>query len=178
MNSFVGEKNGYFQSAAAAPRTFSLHSVSVMWKDVTVQEMSVQRYEMTTGLVSQPEMRSYWSTDPVIAIPLFYTCMSQNTFEQILQFVHVVDNTNQPAQDDLHKDKLFKIRPFLTACKDCYYPWEILAVDESMMPWKGILWIKQYIPSNCVKAKQIWHTDVFLLWGRVRLHQQNENVLR
>ncbi|KAK7473834.1 hypothetical protein BaRGS_00034941, partial [Batillaria attramentaria] len=84
-----------------------------------------------------------------------YSCMSRSRFEDILQFLHVVDNTFQPAADQPGRDKLFKIRPFLDAftkaCKECYDPKEKIAVDESIMPWKGRLGFKQYIPSKPVK---------------------------
>ena len=78
------------------------------------------------GLVAKQEICSYWSTEPVIATSFFSTCKSRNRFEQVLQILHVVDNAKQPEHEDLQREKLLEICPFLDALtkawKECYYP--------------------------------------------------------
>ena len=111
----VTETNRYAeQCLAAAQRPLSKYSSLTQWVPVELAKMNIFiALLMTRGIVSKPETRSYWFTDPVIATPFFGTCKSRNRFGAILQFVHIVDNSDQPARDDPNRDKLFKIRPFL-----------------------------------------------------------------
>ena len=111
LSLIADETNKYSdQYTAVAPRPFTQYTVFLQWKPVTVEGMKVQiALLMTMGLVAKPEVCSHWLTDPDIAAPFFNTCMSCKRFEQILQFLHTVDSTEQPEQDGPQRDKLLKI---------------------------------------------------------------------
>lgn len=75
--------------------------------------------------------------------------MSVNRYEEILRYLHFVDNlTYQPA----NTDRIFKIRPLLSALQETFKaaadPEEFQSVDEQIIPFKGLLSIKQYIPKK------------------------------
>ena len=130
----VTETNRYAeQCLAAAQRPLSKYSSLTQWVPVELAKMNIFiALLMTRGIVSKPETRSYWFTDPVIATPFFGTCKSRNRFGAILQFLHIVDNSDPPARDDPNRDKLFKIRPFLKdftqVCKEVYHPQNNIAL--------------------------------------------------
>ena len=62
------QTNLYFdQCDAAAPRPFTRYLVFLQWKPVTVTETKVLiALLMAMGIVVKSEVRSYWSTDPVL----------------------------------------------------------------------------------------------------------------
>ena len=61
--------------------------------------------------------------------------------------------TNQDVHAD--QDRLFKLRPLLDSLgarfKSVYFPGSVISVDETMVPWKGRLLFKQYIPEKAHK---------------------------
>lgn len=57
-----------------------------------------------------------------------------------------------PNKNDPNYDKLYKIRPLLDILKmnfnKNYYKSENVAIDESMIKFKGRNYLKQYMPKN------------------------------
>ncbi|XP_070207981.1 piggyBac transposable element-derived protein 4-like [Littorina saxatilis] len=101
------------------------------------------------GLVWKPEMKGYWSTDLLTATPFFGNYMSRDRYLAIMTFFHVVDNTTRNVDVP---DKLFKVRPLFDKLaarfKSAYNPRQELSVDESMVPWRGRLSFRMFIPSK------------------------------
>ena len=64
--------------------------------------------------------------------------------------LHFNDNEQAPARDDPARDRLYKIRPLLDMLnenfKEYYTPQKEMALDESLLLFKGILLFKQYMP--------------------------------
>ncbi|KAL8581934.1 hypothetical protein ACOMHN_010308 [Nucella lapillus] len=59
------------------------------------------------------------------------------------------DNSKEPPRDDPNRDRLYKIRPLvkhLQEFQSVYTPDKYIAIDESLLLWKGQLVFKQYIP--------------------------------
>ncbi|KAG5873064.1 hypothetical protein JTB14_007701 [Gonioctena quinquepunctata] len=60
-----------------------------------------------------------------------------------------------PKRGDEKFDKLYKVRPLLTALKEnfkaLYVPHRELAIDESMVGFKGRTTLKQYMPMKPTK---------------------------
>lgn len=118
------------------------------WVNVNISEM----YTFTAlcilmGFIEKPALKDYWSTNPVIETPFFAKVCSRDRFLQILYALHFADNANLDKNDALRK-----IRPILSSLKESFgrslYPFEDLAIDESLILWKGRLAFKQYIPSK------------------------------
>ena len=70
----------------------------------------------------------------------------------LLSFLHVVDNVQMPVRGQDGFDPLYKIRPIYdvlsTRFRTVYIPSQHVCIDEAMVPWKGRLTFKQYIPSK------------------------------
>lgn len=114
------------------------------------------------GYIRYPRARMYWSSEDGLCLGIIANAMSVNRYEQILRYLHFVDNLSyQPANTDM----LFKIRPLLSALQETFKaaadPEEIQSVDEQIIPFKGLLSIKQYIP----KKPKPWGVKVWVRAG-------------
>ena len=102
------------------------------------------------GIIHKPTLSMYWSSDVMYATPLFSAIMPRNRFELLLKFFHLNDNTNEPDRQDPHRDRLFKLRPLVDHLFEhfqlAYTPGPSVAVDETLLLWKGRLHFRQYIP--------------------------------
>ena len=63
---------------------------------------------------------------------------------------------NSPDYDKLYRIKLF-IENLIENFKKCFFPGEVVAVDESMVKFKGRSSFKQYNPMKPIKrGYKIW----------------------
>lgn len=103
---------------------------------------------MIMALNNKPEMRSYWSKNPIYSSDIFHAdeCLPRNRFLLILRYLRFADYAQ------LSNDRLNKIRPFLdlvsSICRNAYLPSRNIAVDESLLLYKGRIFMKRYIPSK------------------------------
>ena len=70
---------------------------SSVWYPVTREEMKawVSLY-LNMGLITKPNLSSYWSTDPALSSLFFPAIMSRVRFFQILRYLHFADNIQAP----------------------------------------------------------------------------------
>ena len=112
---------------------------SSVWYPVRESEMKawISLY-LNMGLVTKPNLNSYWSTDPVLSSPSFPSLMSRT------------DNTHAPPCDSTDYNKLYKIQPFLDLViarfQEVYIPERQLAIDETLIKFKGKVHFRQFIP--------------------------------
>lgn len=113
------------------------------------------------GYHSLPSIRLYWSNDPNFFCERVAKIMPVKRFLKILRFLHLNDNSKIPSRDSPQFEKLYKIRPMLTHLIEIYQtvyrPSRYLAVDESMVAYKGRSTMKQYMPMKPIKRGfKIW----------------------
>uniref|UniRef100_A0AAR2KQS2 PiggyBac transposable element-derived protein domain-containing protein n=1 Tax=Pygocentrus nattereri TaxID=42514 RepID=A0AAR2KQS2_PYGNA len=117
---------------------------------------------MVMSYVRYPRSRMYWSSETGLRLELIADAMPVNRFEQILSYMHFVDNY---SLDPKNADRFVKIRPVLDALKETFPsaldPEEFQSVDEMMIPYKGRLSIKQYVP----KKPKPWGIKVWVRAG-------------
>lgn len=123
------------------------------------------------GIVKLPKLRYYWSTDSFFKNEVCSNTMSRNRFEQLLNSWHFSNNQECPEGDRLFKiDVLRKmlVENFQQMC----VPGEVVCVDESMIPFRGRLHIRQYIPNKthkygikvfklCCGAGYTWNMKIY-----------------
>ena len=101
------------------------------WKPVTHDEMKAVLAYM--GLLNCPEIEGYWKTSWESYIPFFHDVLSHNRFEEIYWMLHLPESA--PTH---HIDK---VRPLLdtilTSFQSAFYPGCDIAVDETMVGFKG-----------------------------------------
>ena len=156
------------------------------WEPVTRPEMSAfVGVLLLYGLTGRPSHELNWTTDPYLEMPGFRKIMSRNRFLSILSFFHLNDNETTKSKSDLTYDKLHKVRPFVdqvvTSWQRHFSPGREIAVDESMVAFKGRTELKTYMPSKPskwgMKAWALADSSTGYMWNW-KLYQGKENVPR
>ena len=83
--------------------------------------------------------------------PFFPSTMSRDRFLQIMRYLHFTDNQEEVTdKNSPDYDKLFKIRKLLDLLlprlSEVYNPERNLAVDETLVKFKGKIYFRQFIP--------------------------------
>jgi len=113
------------------------------------------------GVVSLPQLKQYWTTDPILSHGWFSTVMSRNRFLEILRYFHIADNASAPSRTSPTYNKLWKIQPLITAlqstCSELYSPHRELCIDESIIGTKCRLSFIQYMKAKPTKwGVKVW----------------------
>lgn len=113
------------------------------------------------GIDVKPETKLYWSTDPFMESPIFRKTMPRNRFMQVMRYLHFSDNHNAQQPGHPSYDVLYKIRNILnmfnTSMKREFVPTRQVSIDECMIPFKGRVKFKQYMPAKPTKwGIKIW----------------------
>ena len=116
------------------------------WQPVSVEEMwAFLGIILNMGLIEIPTLEGYWSTAWESEIPFFRRVMPRDRFLKVLWMLHVGDG---PRRAD-------KVQVLLEALignfQSAYYPGENLAVDETMVGFRGRFGPKQYMPAKPTK---------------------------
>ena len=100
------------------------------------------------GLVHMPKLRDYWSTRAgLVAHSIAGSVMSRKRFETLLVCLHFANN------DEINiTNRLYKILPIIEGFNKSfdrmYKPGKELCIDESLVPFRGRIVFKQYVPSK------------------------------
>ena len=117
------------------------------WQPVTLEGFFGVIINM--GLIQVANLESYWSTNWISEIPFFSHVFSRNRFEQIF-WLHV--SHEEPGQPARQIDKVKSVLDFLVAnFQASYTPSRNLAVDETMVGFRGRFSPKQYMPKKPTK---------------------------
>lgn len=100
------------------------------------------------GLVRFPTIVSYWSKNKIYKNSIAAQIMSRNRFQSLLRFWHFSDNESPDASNS----RLYKIDNLVSffnrKYKGIMKPDQYIAVDETMIPFRGRLGFRQYIPGK------------------------------
>lgn len=105
------------------------------WKDLTIPELKV-----FIGIILFMRTVNYWSTNYLMRLspPLF---MARDRYYLILRALNV--------QTDERPESIFKIKLLIDLFNQSmcyiYYPSKKIAIDESLILWKGRLSFRQYL---------------------------------
>lgn len=118
------------------------------WHDVTPPEFYIFiAVVMLMTRNNHLRIEEHWSSDLLLLAPIFGTLMSRNRFCSILSMLHF----NNPIQRNTNS-RLEKIELIINHARQKYKslltPYRNLCVDESIVPFKGRLSIKQYLPKK------------------------------
>jgi len=171
IDTFVSETNRFaeqFLHATTLKRKSRAHN----WSPTNSTEMKkFLGLLLTMGMVKKSLIADYWSTDPIVATPVFNASMPRDRFELLLKFWHFSDNQAMPEGD-----RLFKLRGVCNAIierfQTVYIPGRELSIDESMVLWRGRLMFRQYIPGKrhkygvklymlCEPSGYVWNAHVY-----------------
>jgi hypothetical protein len=149
----MSEETNRYAGQYLATHALKPHSRFQQWTDTTPGEMRVFiGLIIAMGLVKQPAVSDYWSTDPVVDMPFFRSVMSRNKFLSLMSFFHVADNSVAVARGQPGYTPLQKLgepyKSILTNFRLVYTPTQNIAIDEGMVPWRGNLHFRVYSPDK------------------------------
>lgn len=123
------------------------------WSCPTMPEMKAfLGLTFLMGIIVKPDVKSYWTAD-CLEVPYFAKVLSRDRFQQIMRYLCFRDpNVHVPAVGERDYDSLYKVRFVIDAfnrqMKEQYVPRRQVAVDESIIPFKGRVSFKQYNPNK------------------------------
>ncbi|KAK9744249.1 Transposase IS4 [Popillia japonica] len=124
------------------------------------------------GIVKVAELPNYWSKSKLSSFDLPKKVVARNRFELLLRFWHFADNNSSIPGDRTHKIKNV-FQKFVENFKKAYTPGTRICIDETMVPFRGRLSFRQYIPSKrhrygiklyklCTDKGYTWHVKVYV----------------
>lgn len=158
------------------------------WKDVTNDDMlAFFTIVMLQSLVVNNVEREYWyPKNDELKIGDFKAIMPYNRFLQIKRCLHFVDNASLPE----HPNRLDKIMPVIEhlnkAFSSLYTLEQNVAIDESLLLWKGRLSFSQKIATKRARVGiksyelcesrtgYLWRMEVYSGKGHVHVAQVDE----
>jgi len=121
------------------------------WTDINKEDMeSFIGLLLWMRLVKMPSIKSYWRRSQLFRNSVAPLIMARNRFELILRMWHFADNSE--ANDDGRLHKIRNLVNLLVAkFQQAKVPGEHLVVDETMIPFRGRLKFRQYLPGKSHK---------------------------
>jgi len=139
------------------------HSRYHKWRETNSNEMQAYiALQIAMGLNNKPELPDYWGTYWLTA-NTFCDIMSRNRYQLLTTFLHFCDNSTRVPRGEEGYDPLFKIRQVINIVdpryQTAYVPDKELAIDESMIKFKGRIFFRQYMPAK----PTMWGIKTFAL---------------
>lgn len=153
-----------FQLIVDQTNSYASQSNAREWDPVTLPE--IQAFIgmlILMGLHRLPNIRLYWSSDPLFRVNEIADVMTCKRFEKIMKYIHLNDNQKMAKRGEPGFDKLYKVRPLIEGTKELFQNAAVVtnsqSIDECMIKFKGRSTIKQYMPMKPVKRG-------FKVWAR------------
>ncbi|XP_040078205.1 piggyBac transposable element-derived protein 4-like isoform X2 [Ixodes scapularis] len=121
------------------------------WEPLSVSELKAYiGMLILMSIHPLPQVYLYWSSDQLFNVKEISRVMTFKRYQQITSCLHLNDNTQQPERTSPGYDRCYKVRPLIEALnknfRKEYSPSSHVAVDESMILFKGRSAMKQYMP--------------------------------
>ena len=158
------------------------------WKDHANDEMrQFIGFQVLIGIITNPEISQYWSTDPFLRSPIFNEVMPRKRFQSITEFLRFKTIQNMISM------RLYKVRSLVEYLvrkfKATYTPDKNLSIDEELLLWKCSLGFKQHIPNKrprfgiksclaCVKWVGICGIPLCIWERKLLCRMKNKSTLR
>ena len=146
------ETNKFYHQSLAAGKVKTPGHMK-RWTDITHPEFYIfLALLLLMPITKKSVLAHYWSLQDIRDVPFFRKYMSRDRFTSILRFLHFTDNSNAPSSNDPGYDRLWKIRPIMSAILDLFSryfrPYQNLCIDESLVLFRGRVIFRQYIKSK------------------------------
>ncbi|XP_051168542.1 piggyBac transposable element-derived protein 4-like [Leptopilina boulardi] len=140
----------------------STSGTETIWTDICAKELQAWiGMHILMGIHQLPRLRDYWSSDSVLRVEAISNVMTRDRFKQITASIHLNSNDTMLPRGNINYDKLYKVRPLIEVLnkniKKHYRNSMTVAVDESMILFKGRSTLKQYNPMKPIKrGYKVW----------------------
>ena len=128
------------------------------WTDVDVPELKAfLGLYLLMGILTLPCRYDYWRRSRWLLRTSFNSVMARDRFSSIWRYLHIENNQGERA----NTGKLWKLRWLLDQLKSRFQTAMTLsanvAIDESMIKFKGRLGFRQYMPAKPIKwGIKVW----------------------
>nr|XP_039258488.1 piggyBac transposable element-derived protein 4-like [Styela clava] len=146
-----------------AERKLEAAGVTEEWKPTNHNEMKAfLGLTIIMGLIKMPQLTMYWQKKNwIFDWHAPNKIMSRDRFKKLWKYLHFCDESSAPSAEDPSRDRLYKIRPLIELIEptllSVYTPSKNISIDESMIPFKGKLSFRQFIPSKRVRfGIKVW----------------------
>jgi hypothetical protein len=151
--------NEIFMELAEKTNMYSIHKTGKIINTNVEEIRKFVALHIVMGIIRFPRLRMYWT--PATKIQFIDDIqLPRNRFEALRNNLHIVD-VNEKRNGN---DKLWKVRPIINSfekrCEELVIE-ENVCIDESIIPFKGKLKIKQYMKGK----PNPWGVKVFMLCG-------------
>lgn len=143
----VTETNRFAQQTLTSkePKKFSRIK---KWKPTSPEEIKkFLGLTLWMGLVRLSALPDYWATKGIYRLDIPRAIMSRNRYQSLLSLLHF--NNNETIEQG---HRLGKIKPLIDILQNkfqsLFYPGEDIVIDETLVPWRGRLIFRQYIPNK------------------------------
>lgn len=117
------------------------------------------------GVNVLPETSLYWSKSVLYENNLVPLTMERDRFQLLLRMFHFADNSLP------HTGRFYKVKPLFDKIvqrfQEVYKPGEEVVIDESMVPFRGRIFFRQYIPGKRhkygLKLYKLCTTEAYIL---------------
>ena len=93
---------------------------------------------LNMGIIQMTDIKDYWSTDDTTNLPFFRSVFTRDRFLQIFGALHVGEIDSSTKRD--------KVQPFFDLSFEAVYtPGPQIAIDESVISFKGRVSFRQYL---------------------------------
>lgn len=142
---FATETNRYAQQVIESEDT---KKIDEEWWPVTVDELKAyMALSIIMTQVKKPCVQMNWSTRKIIHTPIFVETIPFRRFLAITRFIHFTNNDTADEKDMLNKVR--SVDEYLNdKFRDMYTPEENVAIDESLMKFKGRLGCVVFCPKK------------------------------
>lgn len=171
----MAETNRYAQDLKNDPRIKS-HASIKKWTPISDRELwSFLGICMLQSLIPLPVEAEYWKPRfTYLKFGVFEDIMSFNRFKSIKRCLHFVDNLAL-SFDNGTPNRLAKIQPILdhlsSKFSSLYLPEQEIAIDESLLLWKGRLSFAQLINTKAarvgIKSYELCESKSGYLWSMI-----------
>ena len=127
------------------------------WTPITINQLEgFLTFVISMGLISVPAIEDCYETSWIFEVPFFSGVMPRDSFLLIFWMLHVSHSAVSPPKC-IDKIKLF-LEMMLTRFQAICAPQRCMAVDETMLHFRGKFAWEQYMPKKPVK----WGDEGFL----------------
>ena len=132
------------------------------WTPVTGEEMKAWLgMQVAMSILQLPQTAMYWSTDSLFGNIPITKVMTRDRFDEISQYFHLNDSTQNLPRDNSGWDKIYHVRlihdPMLDRCLTTYNAHQNVSIDEAMIKFRGRLAFCQYMQAKPTKyGIKVW----------------------
>ncbi|XP_066252466.1 piggyBac transposable element-derived protein 4-like [Euwallacea similis] len=149
LNSIVTETNRY--AAQKLLQGYTPKSRIEFWNCTDRNEIrKFFAVLLLMGMTKVPSINLYWPKDKMFYNEFIATLIPRDRFLLLLKFIHFSNNEEAISGDRLHKTKKI-LSMLLKNYNSIIKPGRILTIDETMVPYRGRLHFRQYIPNKSHK---------------------------